>query len=73
MNHHRTDPGDKDWPSAVLPWYSETAWVLMGLGFPEGIGSNPDYGLSGDQASTRGNGSQVGGLSYRRSPLGGLL
>ena len=35
--------------------------------------SNADYGASGDWASTRGNGSQVGGLSDGRSPLGGLL
>ena len=32
-----------------------------------------DHGLSGDWASTRGNGSQTGGLSDRRSPLGDLL
>ena len=49
------------------PWYSG------GLGIPERMGSNLDYGLSGDWASTRGNGSQVGGLSDRLSLLGGLL
>ena len=44
-----------------------------GLGIPESIGSNTDYGLSGNLASTRGNGPLVGGLSDRRPPLGGLL
>ena len=48
-------------------------WRSGGLGIHERIGSNTDYGLSGDWASTRGNGPQVGGLSDRRSPLGGLL
>ena len=33
-----------------------------GLGIPERIGTNTDYGLSEDWASTRGNGPQVGGL-----------
>ena len=44
-----------------------------GLGIPECIGSNTDYGLSGDWASTRDNGPQLGGLSDWRSALGGLL
>ena len=44
-----------------------------GLGIPERIGSNTDYGLSGYWGCTRGKGSQVGGLSDRRSPLGGLI
>ena len=44
-----------------------------GLEIPERMGSNPGYGLSGDWASTRGNGFQVGGLSDKRSPLGDLL
>ena len=44
-----------------------------GLGITERIGSNPDYDLSGDWVSTRGNGPQVGGLSNRRFSLGGLL
>ena len=43
------------------------------LGIPECIGSNTDYGLSGNWASTRGNSPLVGGLSDRRPPLGGLL
>ena len=38
---------------------------------PERMGSNTDYGLSRNWTSTLGNGSQVGGLSDRRSPLGG--
>ena len=44
-----------------------------GLGISERMGSNPDYGLRGVWASTRGNGPQVDGLSDRRSPLSGLL
>ena len=44
-----------------------------GLGIPERIGSNTDYDLSGNWASTRGTGSLVGGLSHRRPPLGGFL
>ena len=44
-----------------------------GLGIPERIGSYIDYGLSGNWASTRGNGSLVAGLSDSRSPLGCLL
>ena len=44
-----------------------------GLWIPELIGSNPDYGLSGHWQATRGNGPQVGWLSNKRSPLGGLL
>ena len=39
------------------------------LGIPERIGSNPGHGLKGDWVSTRGNGSQMGGLSDR-FPLG---
>ena len=41
-----------------------------GLGIPERMGWNPaGYGLSGDWASTRGNGSQEGGgLSDRGCP-----
>ena len=42
------------------------------IGIPERTGSNPGHGLSGDWASTRGNSSQVCGLSDKRSPLGGL-
>ena len=44
-----------------------------GLGIPELIGSNTEYGLSGDWASTRVNGPRVGGLSDRWPPLGGVL
>ena len=44
-----------------------------GLGIPERIGSNTDYGLSGNWACTRGNGPLAGGLSDKRPPLGGLL
>ena len=44
-----------------------------GPGIPERMGSIPRNGLSGDLASNQGNGSQMGGLSDRRSPLGGLL
>ena len=39
----------------------------------ERTGSNPGHGLCGDWASIRCNGFQVGGLSDRRYPLGGLL
>ena len=55
---------------AVVQWNRMRS---EGLGIPERMGSNPDYGMTGDWASTRGNGSQVGGLSDRRFPLGGLL
>ena len=44
-----------------------------GLGIPEIMGSNTDYGLSGDWASTRVNGPRVDGLSDRWPPLGGVL
>ena len=44
-----------------------------GLGIPERIGSNTDFGLSGDWASTHGNSPKVGGHSDRRPPLGGVL
>ena len=44
-----------------------------GLGIPESTGSNPGYGLSGDWASTWGNGSEVDGFLDRKSPLGGFL
>ena len=36
-------------------------------------GSNPDHGPKLDQASTRGNGFQIGGLLDRKSPLDSLL
>ena len=47
--------------------------ALWSLGIPECMGSNLGHGLSGDWASTRGDGSQMGGLSNGRSPLGGIL
>ena len=46
---------------------------FRGRGIPKCMGSNPGHILSGDWASTRGNSSQMGELSDRRSPLGGLL
>ena len=58
---------------AVRQFWEEVGGVGVGLGVPERIGgSNADYGLSGDWASTRGNGPQVSGLSDR-SPIGDLL
>ena len=39
---------------------------------PKRTGSNPSHSLRGDWASTWGNGSQMGGVSDRRAPLGGL-
>ena len=44
-----------------------------GLEIPKCTASNPGHGLRGDWTSTRGDGFQMGGLSDRRSPLGGLL
>ena len=46
---------------------------FKGLEIPERTGSNPGRGLNGDWTSTRGKGFQMGGLSGRRSPLGGPL
>ena len=40
---------------------------------PFTAGSDPGHGLRADWASTLGNGSQIGELSGRKSPLGGLL
>ena len=37
------------------------------------MGSSPGYGLMGDWASTRDNGSKMGGASDRRFPLVSLL
>ena len=51
----------------IPPWYSGTACALGDLGSPSA------RVLSVDWSSTWGNGSQMGGLSDRRSPLGGLL
>ena len=60
----------KELRAAVVQWNRLRSG---GLGIPERIGSNTDYGLSGDWASTRGNGLKVGELSDRRPPLGGVL
>ena len=47
--------------------------MLWGPWDAQAHGFNPGHGLSGDWASTQGNGSQMGGLSDRRFLLGGLL
>ena len=60
----------KELRAAVVQWNRLRSG---GLGIPERIGSNTDYGLSGDWASTRGNGSQIRGFSDRRSPFGNPL
>ena len=59
--------GYKRFLSILQVRYSGTACALGALG------SKPGHGLSGDWASTCGSGSQMDGLSDRRSPLGGLL
>ena len=64
----KTD-GDKT-VAAVVQW---NCLRSGGLGIPEHIGSNTDYGLSRNWASTRVNSPLVGGLSDRRPPLVGLL
>ena len=56
--------------AAVVQWSSGR---FGSLGISECMGSNPGHNLRGDWASTRGNSSEMGELSGRRSPLGGLL
>ena len=55
---------------AVVQWNNLR---FGGCGIPVHMGLNPGHGLRGDWPSTQGNGFQMGGLSDRRSPLGGLL
>ena len=47
--------------------------MLWGQDIPEHMGLNPGHSPREHLTSTCGNGSEVGGLSDRRSPLGGLL
>ena len=44
-----------------------------GLEIHKRMSSNPGHGSKGDWASTRDNGSQMGSVSDRRSPLGSFL
>ena len=56
--------------AAVVQW---NPLHFGGLGILEHTGSNPGHSVSGDCESTWGSGSQMCGLSDRRTPLGGLL
>ena len=57
INHTTTELRTKE-KAAVIQY----RLFFGGLGIPERIGSNTDYGLSGNWASTRGNGPLVGWL-----------
>ena len=54
-------------------WYNESTCTLGAKRLQKRTCSNPGLGLRGDWAFTLGNDSQMGGLSYRRFPLGDII